>query len=164
MKNTAFIALGANLKRNKDLSLKENIQSSFKYFSDYDLNLVKISNWYKSEPYPKLSQPWYVNSIAKITTNKSSENLIKSLHQIEKIFGRKRNKQNESRTLDLDIIDYNGIIKISNPILPHPRMHLRKFVLLPLRDIEPEWLHPNFKIKIKDLILQSNDNQKIYQL
>ena len=164
MKNTAFIALGANLKRFKHLSLQENIQTSLKYFSDYGINLIKISNWYKSEPYPKLSQPWYVNSVAKITTNETSENLINILHQIENLFGRKRNKQNESRTLDLDIIDYNGIIKTNNPILPHPRMHIRKFVLLPLRDVEPEWLHPNFKIKINDLILQCTDNQKIYKL
>ena len=86
------------------------------------------------------------------------------MHQIENLFGRKRNKRNESRTLDLDIIDYNGFIKTDNPILPHPRMHIRKFVLLPLRDVEPEWLHPNFKIKINDLILQCTDNQKIYKL
>ena len=164
MKNTAFIALGANLKRFKHLSLQENIQTSLKYFSDYDINLIKISNWYKSEPYPKLSQPWYVNSVVKITTNETSENLISILHKIENLFGRKRNKQNESRTLDLDIIDYNGIIKTDYPILPHPRMHIRKFVLLPLRDIEPEWLHPNYKTKINDLILQCTDTQKIYKL
>ena len=57
-----------------------------------------------------------------------------------------------------------GIIKTDNPILPHPRMHIRKFVLFPLRDIEPEWLHPNFNTKINDLILQCTDNQKIYKL
>ena len=164
MKNTAFIALGANLKRFKHLSLQENIQTSLKHFPDYGINVIKISNWYKSEPYPKLSQPWYVNSVAKITTNETSENLINILHQIENLFGRKRNKQNESRTLDLDIIDYNGIIKTDYPILPHPRMHIRKFVLLPLRDIEPEWLHPNYKTKINDLILQCTDTQKIYKL
>ena len=164
MKNTAFIALGANLKKFKHLSLQENIQTSLKHFPDYGINLIKISNWYTSEPYPKLSQPWYVNSVVKITTNETSENLISILHKIENLFGRKRNKQNESRTLDLDIIDYNGIIKNNNPILPHPRMHIRKFVLLPLRDIEPEWLHPNFKTKINDLILQCTDNQKIYKL
>ena len=164
MKNTAFIALGANLKRKKDLSLQENIQTALKYFPDYGISIIKISNFYKSEPYPKLNQPWYVNSVTKITTKETSENLIKNLHKIENKFGRKRNKQNDSRTLDLDIIDFNGIIKTDNPILPHPRMHIRKFVLLPLRDVEPEWLHPNFKIKINDLILQCTDNQKIYKL
>ena len=92
MKNTAFIALGANLKRFKHLSLQENIQTSLKYFSDYDINLIKISNWYKSEPYPKLNQPWYVNSVAKITTNETSENLIsifseKKTEHFRRVFG-----------------------------------------------------------------------------
>ena len=95
MKNTAFIALGANLKRNKDLSIQENIQTSFKYFPDHGINLIKISNWYKSEPYPKLSQPWYVNSVAKITTKETSENLINNLHQIENYLVEKEiNKMN----------------------------------------------------------------------
>ncbi len=164
MINIAFIALGANLKRNQDLSLQENIQTALKYFPDHGISIIKISNFYRSEPYPKLNQPWYVNSVAKITTKETSENLIKNLHKIENTFGRKRNKQNESRTLDLDIIDYNGIIKTDNPILPHPRMHIRKFVLLPLRDVEPECVHPNFNTKINDLILQCKDNQKIYKL
>ena len=164
MKNTAFIALGANLKKNKDLSLKENIQKALKYFPEQSIKIIEISNWYKSEPFPKLSQPWYINAVAKISTNKSPENLLNSLHEIEELFGRKRNKLNEARTLDLDLIDFNGIVKKENPILPHPRMHLRKFVLLPLRDIEPQWLHPCFKTKINELLLLYTKNQKISKL
>ena len=164
MKNTAFVALGANLKKNKDLSLQENIQNALKYFPEQNIKLIEISNWYKSEPFPKSSQPWYINSVAKISTNKSPEHLLNSLHEIEELYGRKRNKLNEARTLDLDLIDFNGIIKKKNPILPHPRMHLRKFVLLPLRDIEPKWLHPCFKTKINELLLLYTKNQKISKL
>ena len=69
-------------KRNNDLSLQENIQTALKYFPDYGIRIIKISNFYKSEPYPKLSQPWYVNSVAKITTNETSENLINILISI----------------------------------------------------------------------------------
>ena len=72
MKNTAFIALGANLKRNKDLSLEENIQTALKYFPDHGISIIKITNFYRSEPYPKLNQPWYVNAVAKITTKETS--------------------------------------------------------------------------------------------
>ena len=82
MKNTAFIALGANLKRNQDLSLQENIQTALKYFPDHGISIIKISNFYKSEPYPKLNQPWYVNSVVKVTTKETPEKLIKNLHQI----------------------------------------------------------------------------------
>ena len=164
MKNTAFVALGANLKKNKNLSLQENIQNALKYFPEQSIKLIEMSNWYKSEPFPKLNQPWYINAVAKIATNKSPENLLNSLHKIEDSFGRKRNKLNESRTLDLDLIDFNGIVKKENPILPHPRMHLRKFVLLPLRDVEPQWLHPCFKTKINKLLFLYTKNQKISKL
>lgn len=164
MKNTAFVALGANLKKNKNLSLQENIQNALKYFPDQSIKLIEMSNWYKSEPFPKLNQPWYINAVAKIATNKSPEKLLNSLHKIEDTFGRKRNKLNDARTLDLDLIDFNGIVKKKNPILPHPRMHLRKFVLLPLRDIEPQWLHPCFKSKIDKLLLLYTKNQKILKL
>ena len=164
MKNTAFVALGANLKKNKNLSLQENIQSALKYFPDQSIKLIEMSNWYKSEPFPKLNQPWYINAVVKIATNKSPENLLNSLHEIEDQFGRKRNKLNEARTLDLDLIDFNGIVNKENPILPHPRMHLRKFVLMPLKDIEPQWLHPCFKSKIDKLLLLYTKNQKISKL
>ena len=95
--------------------------------------------------------------------NETSESLINILHQIENLFGRKRNKQNESRTLDLDIIDYNGIIKTDYPILPHPRMHQRMFVLKPLCDINPKWVHPVFKEKALNL-LKKLANQKILNI
>ena len=158
-----LIAIGSNLKSSLYGMPENNCLEVIKILRKY-FCVVNVSNFYKTEPIPKSNQPWYVNSVAKITTKETSENLIKNLHKIENTFGRKRNKQNESRTLDLDIIDFNGIIKTDNPILPHPRMHIRKFVLLPLRDVEPEWLHPNFKTKINDLILQCTENQKIYKL
>ena len=78
MKNTAFVALGANLKKNKNLSLQENIQNALKYFPDQSIKLIEMSNWYKSEPFPKLNQPWYINAVVKIT-NKPNIVLIGSI-------------------------------------------------------------------------------------
>ena len=78
----------------------------------------------------------------------------KSQHQVDSF-----NEFIHSKTNGIEYI-----IKRENPILPHPRMHIRKFVLLPLRDIEPEWKHTNYKININDLILRCDDNQKIFQL
>ena len=90
--------------------------------------------------------------------------LLESLQIIEKLFGRKRNILNGPRTLDLDIIDYNGLIENNDPILPHPRMHLRKFVLIPLQDIEPNWVHPIMNKKIEFLIKKQKDDQKLIKL
>jgi len=119
---------------------------------------------YESEPVPVSTQPWYLNAVLKIQTKKTPEELIILLHEIENIFGRKRSVLNESRTLDLDIVDYEGLIKKERPILPHPRMHLRHFVLLPMQDIDPNWIHPIYKKSINDLIINYAPTQKIRKL
>ena len=164
MINKAFIAMGANLKSDLNLTLKENLEIALNMFPDYDLNILKVSNWYKTQPIPISDQPWFINSVIKISTSKSPKELLKSLQIIEKLFGRKRNILNGPRTLDLDIIDYNGLIENNDPILPHPRMHIRKFVLTPLQDIEPNWVHPIMRKKIEFLIKKQKDDQKIIKI
>ena len=164
MINKVFIAMGANLKSDLNLTIKENLEIVLNLFPDYDLNILKVSNWYKTQPIPISDQPWFINSVIKISTNKSPTELLESLQIIEKLFGRKRNILNDPRTLDLDIIDYNGLIENNNPILPHPRMHIRKFVLIPLQDIEPNWVHPIMNKKIEFLIKKQKDDQKIIKL
>ena len=86
----AFIAMGANLKSNLNLTLKENLKIALNKFPEYDLNILKVSNWYKTQPIPISNQPWFINSVIKINTNKSPKELLESLQIIEKLFGRKR--------------------------------------------------------------------------
>ena len=164
MMTKAFIALGANLKSDLNLTLKENLEIALNMFQGYDLNILKVSNWYKTQPIPISDQPWFINAVIKISTKKSPKKLLETLQIIEKLFGRKRNILNGPRTLDLDIIDYNGLIENKDPILPHPRMHIRKFVLIPMQDIEPNWVHPITKKNINFLIQKQKDDQKIIKL
>ena len=164
MINKAFIAMGANLKSDLNLTLKENLEIALNMFQGYDLNILKVSNWYKTQPIPISNQPWFINAVIKISTKKSPKELLETLQTIEKLFGRKRNILNGPRTLDLDIIDYNGLIENNDPILPHPRMHIRKFVLIPLQDIEPNWVHPITQKNINFLIQKQKDEQKIIKL
>ena len=164
MINTAFISLGANLKHNHKISLRENLELAINLLPKYNIFVKKVSNWYESEPVPVSTQPWYLNAVLKIQTKKTPEKLIVLLHEIENIFGRKRSLLNEPRTLDLDIVDFEGLIKKERPILPHPRMHLRHFVLLPMQDIDPNWIHPIFKKSINDLIINYAPTQKIRKL
>ena len=160
----AFIAMGANLKSDLNLTLKENLEIALNMFQGYDLNILKVSNWYKTQPIPISNQPWFINAVIKISTKKSPKELLETLQTIEKLFGRKRNILNGPRTLDLDIIDYNGLIENNDPILPHPRMHIRKFVLIPMQDIEPNWVHPITQKNINFLIQKQKDDQKIIKL
>ena len=164
MTNTAFISLGSNLKRDNKLSLKENLETILMTFPENNIFVKKISNWYESEPVPLSNQPWFINAVVKVSTNTSPEELLYKLHKIENFFGRERSILNASRTIDLDLIDYQGLIKRDSLILPHPRMHLRLFVLLPMQDIEPNWVHPVLKYSIKELITNYTSNQKIKKL
>ena len=147
-----FISVGANLKRDKNISLVENCLNGLKLLKGYGIFLNSISQWYKTQPVPISNQPWFVNAVINVSTSLNPRETLDSLHEIEELFGRKRKIKNEPRTLDLDIIDFEGMIKKTYPILPHPRMHLRHFVLIPLYNIAPNWEHPVMKDSINNLI------------
>jgi 2-amino-4-hydroxy-6-hydroxymethyldihydropteridine diphosphokinase len=111
------------------------------------LQLHSVSRWYETEPVPRSDQPNYVNGVARLQrmpgTVISPEVLLASLHSIEARYGRRRSEPNAARTLDLDLIDLDGLVRESpDPILPHPRTQQRAFVLLPLLDVAPDWVHP----------------------
>uniref|UniRef100_A0A8J4HE08 2-amino-4-hydroxy-6-hydroxymethyldihydropteridine pyrophosphokinase n=1 Tax=Acidicaldus sp. TaxID=1872105 RepID=A0A8J4HE08_9PROT len=102
-----------------------------------------ISPWYETAPLPPSGQPPYVNGVVRLKGVVEPAALLASLQAIEARFGRQRGVPNAARTLDLDIIDLNGILRDApDPILPHPRAHERAFVLAPLADVAPEWRHP----------------------
>ena len=109
------------------------------------LRMTAMSRWYETTPVPRSDQPNYVNGVARLESAGTVDPraLLAALHAIEQTFGRQRGQPNAARTLDLDLIDLDGMIRDSpDPILPHPRAHERAFVLLPLRDVAPDWRHP----------------------
>lgn len=106
-----------------------------------------------SAPVPASDQPWYRNAVIDIETAYSAEALLSSLQAIEQRFGRVRSAANAARTLDLDLLDFRGEIRdTSDLVLPHPRMHLRAFVLRPLAQIAPRWVHAVSGATLDDLI------------
>ena len=160
-----YIGIGSNLNGKNNETPLENCKKALIEIKK-ETNICKISSWYKSEPIPISNQPWYVNGVVEIKTNKSSMELLNFILNIEEFFGRVRNKKNEARILDLDIIDYKGKIlyKEKKLIIPHPRMHERSFVLQPLSELNPKWMHPIKKKGIKELIRNLNDKQKISKI
>tara|TARA_B100000989_G_scaffold285538_1_gene253335 strand:+ start:1935 stop:2426 length:492 start_codon:yes stop_codon:yes gene_type:complete len=159
-----FVAIGSNLSSNRGEEPTTNCDNAVKCLKKI-FNIENISSWYKSEPIPKSNQPWYVNGIVKLQTDINPFSLLNFLLKIEKDFGRERNIRNEARTLDLDIICYKNFIFQSDIlILPHPRMHQRSFVLDPLKEIEPNWIHPVFKMNILKLKDKFIKNQRVYKI
>src|SRR5262249_22394948 len=101
------------------------------------------SRWFESAPVPPSDQPWFVNGAAVVDTSLSPVDLLALLHATEQRFGRERRQVNEARILDLDLIAYGDLVRTdAPPILPHPRLQERAFVLLPLADLVPDWRHP----------------------
>ena len=111
------------------------------------------SRFYNSAPVPASTQPWYVNAVAALETRLPPEDLLFLLHRIETELGRVRREKNAPRTIDLDLLAYDSLIRESPPILPHPRLHERAFVLLPLAEIAPGWIHPRLGVPVEQLIV-----------
>ena len=109
--------------------------------------LAGLSRWFAAAPVPASDQPDYVNAVAMLTVRPGRAvdpaALLARLMAIEAACGRRRGAANAARTLDLDIIAIDGLVRTAtDPILPHPRAHLRAFVLAPLADVAPRWVHP----------------------
>ncbi len=107
------------------------------------LRLVAVSPWYRTAPVPPSGQPDYINGIVRLEGAVDPAELLAWLQAIEARAGRLRGAANAARTLDLDIVEVNGVVRATpDPVLPHPRAHLRAFVLCPLHDVAPDWVHP----------------------
>jgi 2-amino-4-hydroxy-6-hydroxymethyldihydropteridine diphosphokinase len=111
------------------------------------MRLRGLSRWFLSAAVPPSGQPPYVNGVASLLVDPGvmldPVRLLESLMAVETTCGRMRTVPNAARTLDLDIIAIGDLVRDGpNPILPHPRAHLRSFVLAPLSDVAPDWIHP----------------------
>jgi 2-amino-4-hydroxy-6-hydroxymethyldihydropteridine diphosphokinase len=123
------------------------------------------SAWYRSEPVPHSDQPWYVNAVARLATTRRPGDLLTAIQRIERRFGRVRGARNAPRAVDLDLLDYDGLA-IDTPalVLPHPRLHQRRFVLLPLAELAPDWRHPHLGQTAAELIAALTTREVVYRL
>jgi 2-amino-4-hydroxy-6-hydroxymethyldihydropteridine diphosphokinase len=145
------VALGANLPSRAGLP-RATLVAALAELSKRGVHIVDVSFYYITKAWPEPSDPEYVNAVARVETNLSPHELMALLHDVEHCFGRVRGEKNAPRTLDLDLIDFDGRIEAGPPQLPHPRMASRAFVLVPLADIAPEWRHPVTEKSIAELI------------
>jgi 2-amino-4-hydroxy-6-hydroxymethyldihydropteridine diphosphokinase len=157
-----LIAIGANLPGPDGMSSLETCRAAVRELAALPaLRLETISRWYHSEPVPPSGQPPYVNGVARLArapgAHLTPDALLADTQAIEARFGRRRGERNAARTLDLDLIDLDGLVRDApDPILPHPRAHLRAFVLLPLLDVAPDWIHPGNGRSARDLLAALN--------
>jgi 2-amino-4-hydroxy-6-hydroxymethyldihydropteridine diphosphokinase len=119
----------------------------------YGCRVVVRSPLYRTAPVPISDQPWFVNAVAQLATGLGPEALLAALLAVEARFGRQRGVANAARTLDLDLLAYDEICRDGPGLtLPHPRLHLRAFVLRPLVDLAPDWRHPRLGRTARELL------------
>ena len=133
--NTAYIALGANLG-----DPVATVLAAFGALANLnESRVVHTSSLYRTTPVGNTEQPEFINAVAALETTLAPEALLDALLDVEQRFGRIRAEKNGPRTLDLDLLLYNDLeLELPRLTLPHPRLHLRAFVLLPLAEISPK--------------------------
>lgn len=154
----ALIGVGANLPGADGRSPLETCRKAVAMLDLFpDLRLIGLSRWFESAPVPPSGQPPYVNAVAALRVEPGvtldPAVLLRRLMDIEAECGRQRSTPNAARTLDLDIIAMGDLVRDKpDPVLPHPRAHLRAFVLAPLVDVAPHWVHPVLGLTAAELL------------
>ena len=143
-----YLGIGSNLGNKK-----KNIEKAKFMLIQNNIKILSSSNYYETLSWPNPKNPKFLNIVLKISTYLRPLDLLKICKKIELMLGRKKTLKNSPRECDIDLIDYNNIKLSDKIILPHPRMHTRNFVLLPLYEINKNWKHPVSKQHIKKLIL-----------
>ena len=156
-----YLGIGSNLGNRK-----KNIELAKFRLIENNIEIIESSSFYESLSWPDPKKPKFLNIVLKVFTGLSSIKLLNLCKEIEISLGRKKSIKNSPRECDIDIIDYKSKVKNGPISLPHPLMHNRNFVLLPLYELNKAWIHPVTKRHIKKLIfsLSHSDIRSIKQI
>jgi 2-amino-4-hydroxy-6-hydroxymethyldihydropteridine diphosphokinase len=155
-----FLSLGSNVG-----DREKNLRAAMAALPELGVQIKKVSSIYETEPVDLLEQPWFLNCVIEGETTVPPVALLKKLRELEKRMGSKKLVASGPRLIDLDILVY-GQQTIESPELqvPHPRMHLRRFVLAPLAEIAPNLKHPSWSATAVQLLNGLADNNLVKKL
>ena len=140
----------------------DNISAAINLLTKTQIKIKKISNIYETPSYPNQNLSRFLNVGLTINYENNHLKLLQEIKLIERKLGRVKTKKNDPRVIDIDIIDFKNEIKdTSKLILPHPKCHLRNFVLFPILEIDPDWSHPILKKNAQYLINRLSQKLRI---
>ena len=146
-----FIALGANIPSSAGPPAK-TLRAALAALAGAGVPIEAVSPFYETKAWPDPTNPPFLNAVASIRSPLQPFALLTLLHELETAFGRKRSVPNAPRSLDLDLLDFAGLVDDGPVRLPHPRMAERRFVLEPLQAIAPGWRHPVSGCTVEELL------------
>ena len=164
MREAVFIGFGSNLGNRVDFCDRTVTLLSLLPHSQ----LVAVSSLYETEPVPDAGTPgegWFLNGVAQIETDLTPQSLLAVCREIERSLGRDPEHRSGPRTIDLDILFYGDrVFQEQELTVPHPRLHLRRFVLEPMVELEPTLVHPVLKQSVRQLLAQLTDKHQVRRL
>ena len=156
----AYIGFGSNIG-----DRLKHIQNAIHALSKTEgITLLKISSVYKTDPIGYEAQGEFLNGVIAIQTTLSPLSLLHTLKDIETVVGRQHRIRWGPREIDLDLLIYGDLcLQTEQLVVPHPEMHLRRFVLVPLAEIAPDLVHPVFQETVQTLCNHLEDDQSVQQ-
>lgn len=152
-----FLGLGSNLGEKTN-----NLITAVEHLKKEKIVIRNFSSFYKTQPRDYLDQPWFINMVIEIQTDLEPGSFLTFIQRIEKKMGRKASIPKGPRIIDMDILLNEDLVIESQCLtIPHPRMHERNFVLVPLKEIAPDIVHPVLKINIEELYRRCEDRSKV---
>ena len=155
----AYLSLGSNLgDRESNLA-----QATMALTINFDISDIESSSYYETEPLYNLDQPDFLNSVVKCVTTLKSFDFLDVTKRIEKMLGRsEKREKNAPRIIDIDILFHgDAVLETDELTIPHPMIGMRKFVLIPFAELEPDFKIPHSKITINDLLDHCIDTSKV---
>ncbi len=155
--NKAYILTGSNLG-----DKKKNLTTAYRFINEQCGTINKRSSIYETSAWGKTDQPDFLNQVLELNTSLTARQLIKKLQHIEQQMGRVRHEKYGPRIIDLDILFFNNEqYQLPSLIIPHPEIQNRRFTLIPLMDIAPEFVHPVFQKTISELLKKCPDQLEV---